>query len=153
MGSRLIKKFAAPLVLCALVLFSAGCERDPLEPEEHPEAAGVVILRAGSTQVLARSNAANQPFDNSIVVPLNGTLDVEIRYIDENDPNNFFLPDTDEGESTRVTIANGAVASYTEAQAGGNFRGLSAGTTTATIALMHGGHADFQSGPLTITVQ
>ena len=48
-----------PVVTLAMILGAAGCD-DPLEPEEHAEAGGVVLLAAGSGTVLSRSIGASR---------------------------------------------------------------------------------------------
>ena len=135
-----------PVVTLAMILGAAGCD-DPLEPEEHAEAGGVVLLAAGSGTVLSRSIGANAAFDAPLTVPLGGTLEVRVLFLDEAAPADLdraFPPHEDEGESLRVTVAHGDH---------GDFSGLAAGTTTASVDLLHGDHADFESGDLTIVVQ
>lgn len=155
MTAGLLKRFVTPMILSSLMAMAAGCD-DPLEPEEHPEAGGVVIFAAGTQTVLTRSVGREAAFDNQIIVPLGGALEVEVMFLNEDDPTNLaaaFLPDEDEGQSLRVTIDNEAVASFDSHGDHGDFEGLAAGTTTATVDLMHGGHSDFSSGDLTIVVQ
>ena len=145
----------SPLFALALLAGAAGCD-DPLEPEEHAEAGGVVILATGSGSVLSRSIGANAAFDAPLTVPLGGTLEVRILFLDEADPSDLgraFTPHEDEGESLRVTVANGAIATVAAHGDHGDFSGVAAGTTTATVDLLHGDHADFESGELTIGVQ
>jgi hypothetical protein len=155
MQTRLLKNVATTIVAGALAIFAAGCD-DPLEPEEHPEAGGVVILEEGTGTVLATSIGANTAFDNPITVPLGGLLEVEVLFLNEDDPTDLaraFLPDEDEGESLQVTIVNEAIVGFEFHGDHGDFEGLAVGTTTAGFDLMHGGHSDFKSGNLTINVQ
>jgi hypothetical protein len=152
----MLKKLTTPLLLGSLVFAAAGCD-DPLEPEEHPEAGGVIIFEAGTQNVLAVSVGAQPtPFDNALVVPLGGALEVEILFLDDSDPTNHalaFHPDEDEGESLRVTIANEAIAEVDLQGDNVEFEGIAAGATIASIDLMHAGHPDYESGDLTIAVQ
>ena len=144
-----------PLLTLVMILAATGCD-DPLEPEEHAEAGGVVLLATGSGTVLSRSIGANAAFDAPLTVPLGGTLEVRVLFLDEAAPADLdraFPPHEDEGESLRVTVANGAIASFTAHGDHGDFSGLAAGTTTASVDLLHGDHADFESGDLTIVVQ
>lgn len=157
MSITLLKKFTTPVLVGTLAIFAAGCGGDdPLEPEEHPEAGGVIILDESTGDLLAASIEANEPFDNPITVPVGGALEVEVLFLDEEDPTDLsraFLPDVDEGESLRVTIADTGIATFEFHGDHGDFTGVSAGTTTATFFLMHAGHPDFTSGPLTIVIQ
>ena len=146
-------RWMSTLLLGGVLL--AGCD-DPLEPEEHPEAGGVLIRSEASGAVLARSVGAGAAFDNALTVPRGGVLEVEVLLLDADAPTDLaraFLPDEDEGESLEIRISNGALVSFTSHGDHADFSGLLPGTTTATFDLMHGGHADFSSGPLTIIVQ
>lgn len=155
MQTRLLRDVTTTMLVGSLAIFAAGCDDDPLEPEEHPEAGGVVILDE-EKEPLAMSVGAGADFDNSITVPLDGALEVEVLFLNEDDPTNLdlaFLPDEDEGESLEVSIADETIAAFDFHGDHGDFEGLSAGTTTATIFLMHGNHSDFDSGDLTIIVE
>jgi hypothetical protein len=149
----MLKKFATTLTAGAVTIFAAGCDGDPLEPSDHPEAGGIVIVNAETEAVLATSIARGSAFDNSITVPVGGALEVEVFFLDVDDLTQRFLPDADGGESLRATIANTAIVSFDFHGDHADFEGLAAGTTTATFDLMHGGHSDYNSGPLTIVVQ
>lgn len=155
MTAGLMNRFSTSILLGSLVLVATGCD-DPLEPEEHPEAGGVIIFEAGTQNVLAVSVGRLTPFDKSITVPVGGALEVEILFLDEDDPSNHaaaFHPHEDEGESLRVAIDNESLVGFDVHGDHGDFLGLVAGTTTARIDLMHGGHSDFESGDLTIIVE
>ena len=74
----------------------------------------MVLLATGSGTVLSRSIGANAAFDAPLTVPLGGTLEVRVLFLDEAAPADLdraFPPHEDEGESLRVTVANGAIAS------------------------------------------
>lgn len=155
MTGGLMNRFTTCILLGSLSFVAAGCD-DPLEPEEHPEAGGVIIFEAGTQNVLAVSVGRGMPFDNPVTVPVGGALEVEILFLDKDDPSDHsaaFHPHEDEGESLRVVIDNEALVGFDLHGDHGDFLGLVAGTTTADIALMHGGHSDFESGNLTIVVE
>jgi hypothetical protein len=146
--------FRMPLAL-AVLLLTAACD-NPVEPDDHPEAGGVVILDAASGAVLALSVGANTVFTQPLELGVSETLEVEVKFLDASAPNDLtlaFLPHEDEGESLRVIIANEAIVSYDDHGDHGDFTGNAAGQTTVQFELRHGGHADFRSGFLTVTVQ
>lgn len=146
--------FRLPLV-AAVVLLSAACD-NPVQPEDHPEAGGVLIRAAGTGAVLALSVGANVAFSEPLELTASEVLEVEILFLDASDPDDLelaFHPDEDEGESLSVVVANEAIVTYADHDDHGDFTAHAAGETTVTIELLHGGHPDFRSGPLTITVQ
>jgi hypothetical protein len=140
----------------ALVALTAAACNNPVQPEEHPEAGGVVIFSAGTTTVLAQSVGATVDFTTTLNLTVGTPLDVEVMFLNASDPTNpslAFHPDADEGESLRVTVANPAVVEYHDHDDHGDFEPVAAGTTTVHFQLRHGDHPDFQSGDLTIIVQ
>ena len=153
MRSNILVKLTTPLFAVALALGIAACDNDPLEVDEHPEAAGIVIRNAATGQEITRQVGELNPFNNPLLLPAGGAVEVEILYIDEDDPNNLFLPAADEGEETRVVVADPSIATYADHEDHGDFSGLKAGTTTATVQLYHGSHSDYSSGSLNIVVQ
>ena len=143
------------VVALTAVLSTAACSDNPVQPDEHPEAGGVVILDADGA-VLARSVGESVAFDQPIVLGAGTVTEVTILFLDADDPDNLgsaFAPDDEEGQSLRVTIGNEAVAEYQDHGDHGDLAAVAAGQTTAVIDLMHGSHSDFQSGLLTITVE
>lgn len=147
----------APLsaVLAFVALTAAACD-NPVTPEDHPEAGGVVILSAGTSTVLAQSVGANVDFVGALELTAGEPLEIEVLFLDASDPTNLalaFHPHADEGESLQVTIANTAIVEYHDHDDHGDLEPLTAGQTTARFELWHGSHADFRSGLLTINVQ
>lgn len=154
MRTAFARTFALPLVATAL-LASAACD-NPIAPEDHPEAGGVVILDANTGAVLATSVGALTVFNQPLELSVSQVLEVEIKFLDADAPNDLtraFFPDADEGESLRVNIVNEAIVSYDDHGDHGDFTAHAAGQTTVVIELRHGGHADFESGNLTVVVQ
>jgi hypothetical protein len=141
-------------LIAAAVMFSTACD-NPVKPADHPEAGGVVILDAGTGVVLTQS-IGNDNFVLPLVLTLGQTLEVEILFLDADNPTDLdraFHPHEDEGESLRVTITNEAIVTYHDHGDHGDFEPLAVGATTVRFALWHGNHPDFESGSLTITVQ
>ena len=139
----------------AVLAVSAACD-NPVAPEEHPEAGGVVILDANSGAVLAMSVGANVAFTQPLTLAVSDVLEVEIKFLNADAPNDVaraFFPDAGEGESLRVTIADPAIVEYDDHGDHGDLTAKAAGQTTVQFELMHGGHADFRSGLLTVIVE
>jgi hypothetical protein len=155
MRNSIARTFGLPLVAIAL-LASTACD-NPVEPEDHPEAGGVVILDAGTGTVLAMSVGALAVFDQPLNLTVAEVLEVEIKFLDADAPTDIaraFFPDADEGESLSVDITpDAAILSYDDHGDHGDFTANAAGQTTVRFELMHGGHADFRSGLLTVVVE
>ncbi|MBR9990707.1 MAG: hypothetical protein KFH98_13185 [Gemmatimonadetes bacterium] len=153
MHNVLIRRFAPAMVLAFAL--TAACD-NPVEPDDHPEAGGVVILNASTGAVLAQVVGANVDFATALTLTMGVPLEVEILFLDADDPTNLalaFHPHADEDESLRVAITNEAIVEYHDHNDHGDFEPVAVGQTTARIFLDHGGHADFRSGFLTINVQ
>lgn len=154
MRGRSDRNSRLPLIAGVLAMVAGACD-NPVTPEEHPEAGGVVILSA-TGNVLAQSIGANVAFDQPLELTAGQTLEVEVLFLDASAPTNLaaaFHPDAAEGESLRVTINDETVVQYQDHDDHGDFDAGVAGQTTAQFELMHGGHADFRSGLLTIIVE
>ena len=131
-----------------LSLATGACD-NPVEDEEHPgdEASSVVIEDPQGTVIASMDR--NRNVTGSITVR-NGQ-EREIRVV-------FRAEDGDRIEATgelslRGTMANTGIASWTQiANTGGRVAGRSVGTTSITFDLLHGGHPDFSSQPIPVTV-
>jgi hypothetical protein len=143
-------------LLAAIVGVVAACDT-PVSPSEHPEAGGVVILDASTGVVIAQVIGGNTvDFVTPLELDVDQTLDVQIKFLDADDPQNLalaFLPDADEGETLRVLVTNASVVEYEDHGDTGAFRALAVGETTVRFQLMHGSHPDYESGWLTVNVQ
>lgn len=154
MRHNIARTLGLPLVAVAM-LVSSACD-NPIEPEDHPEAGGVVILDANTDAVLATSVGALTVFDQPLDLGVSEVLEVEIKFLDADAPTDLtraFFPDDAEGESLRVNIVNEAIVTYDDHGDHGDFTAHAAGQTTLVIELRHGGHADFATGNLTVVVQ
>ena len=154
MRNTFARTLGLPLVAFTLLAGSA-CD-NPIEPEDHPEAGGVVILDASTGAVLAMSVGANTVFNQPLTLSASDVLEVEIRFLDADAPNDLtraFFPDATEGESLLVDIDNEAIVTYVDHGDHGDFTAHAAGQTTLEVQLYHGDHPDFTTGNLTVIVQ
>ena len=141
--------FAAILLSSALTL--TGCTESAVEPDEHEEPVGIIITVDGTELI-------RQIGDSTVSL---GVLHVDsvstpfqVSFID--DHGESFTPESDEGFSLSVEIADSSVIGLAEPIPSGSwsFRltGRRVGATAVRVALNHGGHADFVSGDLSIEV-
>lgn len=143
------------IILAGLLAFTSAACDNPVEPEDHPEAGGVVILAAGTNTLLSMSVGSLTAFTQPITMNAGESIEVEIKFLDASAPSDLtkaFHPHEDEGESLRVVVANSSVVEYHGHGDHGDFDAVAAGQTTVVFELRHGSHADFVSGPLTVTV-
>lgn len=143
------------LLIAGLLTFATVACDNPVEPEDHPEAGGVVIFAAGTSTVLAMSVGSEVEFDLPITMNAGEAVEIEVMFLDASAPADLtraFHPHEDDGESLRITVEDESVVEYHAHGDHGDLEAGAAGETTLTVELWHGSHADFVSGPLTITV-
>lgn len=127
-----------------------GCSDNPVVPdEEEIEATGIVILDSGTEIVRAENGVVTGSFALTV-----GNLSPHytLKFLDE-EGNTFTIdePDHSPGES----IADPAVVEIVRDEPGDwNFhlRGLKEGATTLRLTIKHGGHDDFTSPNIPVTV-
>lgn len=141
------------VLIPALALFAA-CD-NPVDPHDHhEEAVGVVITDMGGTtlaQTQLQGNIAVWVGSPVLRVPVGDELAVRIWFV-ARDGDRFQLPFAGAEYTTRVTVANTAVARFEPHGDHGDFKGIAVGSTTASIAVWHGSHADWQIDGLPIQV-
>lgn len=143
------------IILTAMLTFTAAACDNPVSPTDHPEAGGVVILKAGTSTVLSMSVGSVTAFNLPITMSAGEELEVEIKFLNAASPTDLtkaFKPNTANGESLRVKVANTSIVQFHSHGDHGDFDAIAAGQTTVGFELMHGSHADFVSGPLTVIV-
>ena len=154
-------------IFVGLIAISCDDDSNPMASEEHVDADGF-ILESDETEMY-------REFEGAIVVNnLNltttgetNTLELSIHFLDHD--GNEIEHEEEEGEEEEeltFQIADSSVISIAiedheedgddhdgeHHELGFELTGLSAGTTTFTISLMHDGHADYTSLPITVTV-
>jgi hypothetical protein len=144
-----MKKIAsrAALVLAATVALGA-CD-STTEPDDHQEAAGVVITDE-SNNTLVSINAARQ-VTGTLTVQAGQARHLDFYFVDE-DGDRFQLEAGDDEHSLEWTVANEAVAVIDSHGDHMDLDGISAGSTTVEFRLMHGNHSDYTAPLIPIVV-
>ena len=136
--------------LALWTLIGAGACSDPAGLDDHAEPEGVV-LRIGAQVVASYDGDTRQWTGDLSVAAGQSTGQIAVAFVDhDGDP-----VSTGSGYSLEVDVANTAVAAFNPTAPGaftGALQGKVAGQTTAVFKLMHGGHADFTTAPVTVRV-
>lgn len=159
---KLLPLFALAVVFALFV----GCSEDEDNPagedSEHAEAYGCVLIFGSDTLVTADTTAVT----GGLTVAVDDTLGpIEVWFLDED--GDLFRPEHDdagpldhEEHELDIRIEDGTLATASlgheiseEFEWAFYLNGLSAGTTTLRVAILHEGHDDFTSAliPLTVT--
>ncbi|MEW5927486.1 MAG: hypothetical protein AB1941_08375 [Gemmatimonadota bacterium] len=136
--------------LALAVLLSAGaaaCDSST-EPEDHDEAVGVVVLDRATQQTLA-SVAANRQVTGGLTVKAGAERAIEVWFVAED--GDRFMPDGDD-HTLDIRVADPTRARIESHGDHADFVGVQAGTTTVVFAIEHGGHDDYRSEPIPVTV-
>jgi hypothetical protein len=147
-----------------LALFMVSCEDDAHE-EEHIDAEGF-ILESEGTEIYREFKGTKT---GSVTVAVGATLEVSVHFLGDDGKeleHDDHGDETEEEGSLRVSGANSSIATVEveEHDDGGNhdheeemaleITGVSAGSTSFKLELMHDGHADYTStNNVPITVQ
>ena len=147
----LVKNKGALLGRLALaVLLSGGvaaCDSST-EPEDHEEAVGVVVLDRATKQTLVTVNASRQ-VTGSLSVKAGAERAIEVWFVAED--GDRFLPDEDD-HKLAIRVADATRARIESHGDHMDLVGLQAGATTVVFAVEHGGHDDYRSEAIPITV-
>ena len=170
---RSIKAYSV-LLLTGALLFTIGCEDDDHDhdhDEDHTDADGFVLEHDGTEHYRQFQGVVTTPDGSgALTVTVDGDLELSVHFLD--DDGNEIEHSEEEGEEDHedgleVTVADESVA-HVEVEGhdeeGGDdhdhdehgmaihVEGVSVGSTTFTLALMHDGHSDFTSLPVTVNV-
>tara|TARA_B100000579_G_scaffold404984_1_gene390267 strand:+ start:300 stop:821 length:522 start_codon:yes stop_codon:yes gene_type:complete len=155
------------LLLTGALLFTTGCEDDDHDhDEEHTDADGFVLEHDGTEHYRQFQGVVTTPDGSgALTVTVDGDLELSVHFLD--DDGHEIEHSEEEGEEDHedgleVTVADESVA-HVEVEGhdeeGGDdhgmaihVEGVSVGSTTFTLALMHDGHSDFTSLPVTVNV-
>ena len=138
-------KFSTLILTIAILACSNPANSDH---EEHNEPVGFVLKMNGTDHVKQENGTVTGSFT---LTNGNESDHVTIYYIAED--GDEFQPHTDEGYSLAAEFANSDMMEFeSEGDWGFHLHPKAVGTTTMTLKLMHGGHSDFTTQNITITV-
>ena len=148
-----VRKGGPAAVLFSAVLFFVGCDGNPVDAhDDHAEIEGVSLVASGATLVSVQEAIVS----GTITVAAGSeTALIQARWLDH-DGDEVHEEDLDAAYTLQVTTADEAVAEIEQHASDGRFRfhvaGVSAGSTTITVKLVHSGHADFLTPPIPVIV-
>ena len=138
-------KFSTLILTIAILACSNPANSDH---EEHNEPVGFVLKMNGTDHVKQENGTVTGSFT---LTNGNESDHVTIYYIAED--GDEFQPHTDEGYSLAAEFANSDMMEFeSEGDWGFHLHPKAVGTTTMKLKLMHGGHSDFTTQNITITV-
>lgn len=142
--------FITPILLFSLFLFiSCGSDHD-----HGPTPVGLVLSASGSEIAMQDGTTVTYVDGNSIDLPLNGQLVVNIEFLSED--GDRYYPDTNDGYSLRVSADNNQILDITHPVNNNEWtfslNGLTTGSSNLSFELWHVGHSDFESRPFQVTV-
>ena len=140
-------------LLTSMILFTAGCEEDDHDhyhDEEHTDADGFVLEDESGTEVYREFEGATT---GTVTLAVGDTLELSVHFLDH-DGNEIEHDEEDEDElSVSENDSNIAVFEVEEHEEGEEEHhgmalhvvGVSTGSTSFKLQLMHDGHADYTS--------
>jgi len=147
---------------------SISCDDSSTGPsEEHVDAEGM-ILESNETEMYREFQGGI--VTNNLTLPVGSTIDLSVHFLDHDEAEIEHENEEHESEEEELSfqISDSSVISAVAEEheegdgdddgdeehheLGFELTGLSVGTTTFTISLMHDGHADYTSLEITVTV-
>jgi hypothetical protein len=153
-----MKKFA--IILFAAVLFLAGCkdETNPVEQEEHFEPEGWLIEDSTGTPFLVVWQAEIQSTWNSInlqdrfTINVGQSLSFRVKFLDS-ERGVMEYPDIDYTLGWQIANTSFAeISPHVTDKWIFILSGLTTGSTTVELRVLHGGHADVKTPLLSVDV-
>ena len=165
-------KSTLAFLLSFSLFFVTGCEDDDHDhdhDEDHTDADGFILEDASGNELYREFEGA---VTGSVVLGVNDTLELSVHFLDDEgnemeheEEDHDEDHDEEEGDGLEVSGADVSIAiveveSHEEEEEEGehgnsiHIIGVSAGSTTFQLQLMHDGHADYTStNNVTVTVQ
>ena len=149
-------------IYLSLIAISCDDNSNVVAQEEHIDAEGL-ILELNGNEVYREFQGAI--IINNITLGINEVLDLSVHFLD--DDGDEIEHEDEEGDEDELDfqISNTDIISIVadeheevdgdgeHHELGFEMTALSSGTTTFTIKLMHEGHADYTSFPISVTVE
>ena len=142
-----------------LGFITVSCDDDnPASSDEHIDAEGFV-LEINDVEVYRELEGT---ITGDLSVALNGTLEVSVHFLDHDGEEIVHEDEEGEEDELSFSITDPSVISVVAEEneddgdahheLGFELTGLSTGTTTFTLSLMHEDHADYTSLPINVAV-
>tara|TARA_B100000408_G_scaffold131217_1_gene116558 strand:+ start:463 stop:936 length:474 start_codon:yes stop_codon:yes gene_type:complete len=141
-----IKKLCYAVLGVTLLLFIISCEDDHDHDEEHTDAEGFILESSSGTQVYKEFKGTQT---GSVTLTSGETLELTVHFL--GDDGKELEHDEHEGEEEgelKVSGFNSSIATVEveeEHEMALEIKGVSAGSTSFKLELMHDGHADYTS--------
>jgi len=150
-----IKKLCYTVLGVTLLLFIVSCEDDHDHDEEHTDAEGFILESSSGTQVYKEFKGTQT---GSVTLTSGETLELTVHFL--GDDGKELEHDEHEGEEEgelKVSGFNSSIATVEVEEEHGDhggeeehemaleIKGVSAGSTSFKLELMHDGHADYTS--------
>ena len=150
-----IKKLCYTVLGVTLLLFVVSCEDDHDHDEEHTDAEGFILESSSGTQVYKEFKGTQT---GSVTLTSGETLELTVHFL--GDDGKELEHDEHEGEEEgelKVSGFNSSIATVEVEEEHGDhgdeeehemaleIKGVSAGSTSFKLELMHDGHADYTS--------
>ena len=150
-----IKKLCYTVLGVTLLLFIISCEDDHDHDEEHTDAEGFILESSSGTQVYKEFKGTQT---GSVTLTSGETLELTVHFL--GDDGKELEHDEHEGEEEgelKVSGFNSSIATVEVEEEHGDhgdeeehemaleIKGVSAGSTSFKLELMHDGHADYTS--------
>ena len=146
-------------LLTSMVLFTTGCEDDDhSHDEEHTEAAGFVLEDKNETQVYKQLAGA---VEGGIVLAVGDTLELSIHFLDKDGDEIEHEEEGEEDHEDEIVVSGNdasiAIVEVEDHEEDGHddheeehgmaihIIGVSSGSTSFKLELMHEGHTDYGS--------
>ena len=140
------------LLITSMIFFTTGCEYDDHDhDEEHTDADGFVLEDQNGTEVYKEFEGA---IEGTITLSVGETLELSVHFLDHEENEIEHEEGEEEDElSVSENDANIAIVEAEEHEEGEgdhhemaiHIIGVSAGSTSFKLQLMHEGHADYTS--------
>jgi len=140
-----IKKLCYAVLGVTLLLFIISCEDDHDHDEEHTDAEGFILESSSGTQVYKEFKGTQT---GSVTLTSGETLELTVHFL--GDDGKELEHDEHEGEEEELKVSgfNSSIATVEveeEHEMALEIKGVSAGSTSFKLELMHDGHADYTS--------
>ena len=134
-------------LLTSMILFTAGCEDDDHDHDEHTDADGFILEDGSGTEVYREFEGA---VEGAVNLSVGDTLELSVHFLDH-DGNEIEHEEEEEdellvsGNDSNVAVVEVEEHEEEHHEMAIHVIGVSSGSTSFKLQLMHQGHADYTS--------